>query len=517
MDQHFDPVLRHVLVKASDLLPDFNDDFLLKFRERSIRKIPEYLDVMFSESTKLFNGRLKYVGYERLTPDERIDYIKNNHILKKKIPIQKSSFEQLRFIFEFEGKQYPLHIAVPYLDHGAVVLSDTQYFPMFAIVERGGLHRIRDGLIIKVMRAPLTFRRTEQFVIQTTDGKTYREIVPTVKIHQGKKGRGKRAGVTPIILYHLVRMPFDQTMQYYNFQPGEISLVTKTEESKEFSYIEIREDIFLKVHNNAFQDLYKRRVIASYLMCLTEYTRFDLRDLTAPHCIYYKTVLGKYTYPTTTNALLLHDNAEKHLETTNTLLDPPAQYQLATIGIQVADVYELLHEVFYNIDKWIVSYEPTNLFGKKIGSLSQMMAPLVSSINTKQFSVINAKKSEGLTHDTVKRFVTTASQGEHWMMANPVFRANPTLCNDNSLLSVLTKRFRSLENTETKAGPTGGRNMPVALLKAHPSQLVVESILALPPSSPIVTGEVNPMVQVDMDTGFFIIPNWYREIEHVFD
>ena len=68
------------------------------------------------------------------------------------------------------------------------------------------------------------------------------------------------------------------------------------------------------------------------------------------------------------------------------------------------------------------------------------------------------------------------------MMANAMFRANPVIYNDNTLLSVLTKRFRSLENTETKAA-SGGRNMPVALLKAHPSQLVIESILSLPPSS----------------------------------
>ena len=515
MDEHFNPVLRNVLLGASDLLPDFNDDFLLHFREDSIKKIPDYLDVMFRESVKLFKGRLRYIGYQRLTPDERIKYICNNTILKKKIQIQKSSFEQLKFIFEFENVEYPLHISIPYLDHGAVILSDTQYFPMFAIVERGGLHRIQDGLIIKVMRAPLTFRRSEQFVFTTTDGKVYREIVPTVKIHQGKRGRGKKAGVTPIILYHLVELSFDKTMQYYGFQPGEISLVPMTEPSDDWSYIEIRDDIYLKVHNSCFDDLFKRRVIASYLMCLTEYTRFGLRDLIATHPVYYKTVLGKYTYPSTTNAQLLYDNAEKHLETTATLLDPPAQYQLSTIGIQVNGIYELLREVFFNIDRWIVSYEPTNLFSKKIGSLSQLMAPLVSSINTKLFGVINAK-NEGLTHDTVKRFVTTASQGENWMMANSVFRANPTICNDNSLLTVLTKRFRSLENTETKS-TTGGRNMPVALLKAHPSQLVVESILALPPSAPVVSGEINPMVQVDMDTGFFIVPDWYKEISHVFD
>ena len=481
MDEHFNPVLRRVLVGASDLLPDFNDDLLLKFREESLKKAPEYLDQMFHETTKLFKGKLRYVKYERLTPDERISYIKDNTILKKKVSIQKSTFELLRFLFEFEGDHYPLHLSVPYMEHGRVVLSDTPYFPMFAEVERGGLHRIQDGLIIKVMRAPLTFRRSEQFAFVTVEGKGFREIVPTVKIHQGKRGRGKRAGVTPIILYHLVEMSFDQTMAYYGFAPGEIQIVPKVEEDEDHYHIEIKEGIYLRVHKDALNDLFKRRVVASYLMCLTEYTRFSLRDLVAPHPIFYKTVLGKYTYPSTTTAQLLYDNAEKHLETTDTLLDPPARYQLSTIDIIVDDIYDLLKEVFYNIDRWIVNYEPTNLFIKKIGSLSQMMAPLVSSINTKQFNVINAK-NEGLTRDSVKRFVTTASQGESWMMANAMFRPNPVIYNDNALLSVLTKRFRSLENTETKAA-TGGRNMPVALLKAHASQLVVESVLSLPPSS----------------------------------
>ena len=175
MDEHFNPVLRRVLVGASDLLPDFNDDLLLKFREDSLKKAPDYMDQMFHETTKLFKGKLRYVKYERLNPDERIKYIKENTILKKKVPIQHSTFELLRFLFEFDGENFPLHLSTPYMEHGKVVLSDVPYFPMFAEVERGGLHRIQDGLIIKVMRAPLTFRRSEQFAFVTVEGKGFRE------------------------------------------------------------------------------------------------------------------------------------------------------------------------------------------------------------------------------------------------------------------------------------------------------------------------------------------------------
>ena len=231
--------------------------------------------------------------------------------------------------------------------------------------------------------------------------------------------------------------------------------------------------------------------------------------------MYYKTVLGKYTYPSNTNAQLLFDNARKHLETTDTLLDPPAQYQLSQIGIKVKDIYELLLVAFFNIDQWIVGYNPTNLYEKKIGALDQIMAPLVAIVNSKLFQIVN-NRNEGLTQETVKRFTTSASQHESWLMGNSMFRANPTICNDNWLIAIGASKFRSLENTETKASPNGGRNMPVALLKAHPSQLVVESILTLPPSNPIVGGNVNPMLRIDED-GNIIKPDWADEIDHVFD
>ena len=136
------------------------------------------------------------------------------------------------------------------------------------------------------------------------------------------------------------------------------------------------------------------------------------------------------------------------------------------------------------------------------------------SSGNKLFQIVN-NKAEGLTQETVKRFASSASQHESWLMGNNAFRANPSICNDCWMLAIGTKRFRSLENTETK-GSNSSQNMPVALLKAHPSQLVVESLLALPPSAPIRTGEISAFIQIDED-GNIIPPKWAKELDHVFD
>ncbi len=471
-----------ILKAASDLHPDFNDYLLLKFRPDKISEIVTYLDAHFKESVKIFNGQLKYVGYEELNPLERLEYIKSNPIYQRQMEIQRSTFKLVKFNYEFSGQIYSQYLHIPYMDHGCIYLSDTKYFPRLPIVERGGLHRTNNSVIIKVMKAPLSFKRSLQQIFITTRKVGFKENVITAKIHQ-KSRKGKKNDRTPLILYHLVLYGFEKTMILYKFLPTEISIIDRDENIPEYSYICVRDDVYVKVKSTCLDDLYKRRVVASLIAIFDEYKKFSIRDIYNPCAYYFKTALGKYTYPNNNNGQLLYDNAEKHLQTTQYMLDPPAKYQLASIGIEVNDIYDLLYHVFYSIDKWIIEYNPTNLFDKKIGSLDQIMAGVVRDLNTKQYGVIN-KRNEGLKEETVKSFVASSSQGESWIKNSTIFRANPSIFNDNALFSVLCKRFRSLENAETKTSARKTKtDMPVYLLVGHHSQLVVESILSLPPSS----------------------------------
>lgn len=481
--------------EIGDALPNFNDELLLRFRETKISQIDDYLDSIFKESMKLFGGRLVYVGYTTLGPEERMEYILSNPIINKSIDIQKSDFKLLRFEFRFEGVVHYLHVHVPFMKYGCVVLSDTEYYPLLPIVERGGLHRTRDSIIIKVMRAPLTFRRQDAYVIETTTGEKYLERILTIKIHQGSR-KGRKLDRTPLILYHLVKYGLEKTLEYYQFAPGELQFTTMPANDTDsgYSYIRIRDDLFMRVPTSVLQtDMYKRRVIVSLLRIFEDYKRFTLGDLLDPKAFYFKVALGKYTYPSNNKPELLLTNANAHLATTDTLLDPPAQFQLATIDIHATDIYDLIYKVFYNMDRWIISYKPTNLYDKKIGSLDQIMATLVREINNKQFNIINS--NVGLNQDTVTKFMRQASKHSGWFTGCSVFRANPTFYSDNLLLSILAKRFRSLENTETASVKGGkrkakGKKIPVGLLKAHPSQLVVESILSIPPSSQLLGSHV---------------------------
>ena len=175
--------------------------------------------------------------------------------------------------------------------------------------------------------------------------------------------------------------------------------------------------------------------------------------------------------------------------------------------------------MFFNIDRLIVSYNPINLYTKMIGSLDQLMGGVIREISKQQYSIINSKRGISLTSEVVKTFCKKASQRASWIGVTPVFRPEPSVYNSNWLMTVGAKRFLSLDSIESQCGRNGKRKStktPPHLLKAHPSQIYVTTILDIPSSNPIATGSINPYLQIDQE-GSIIEPAYSKEIEHCFD
>ncbi len=523
--------------EVQEKLPKFNNYLIYEFRKQKLDEIELYLDSVLRQSMEFFGHQMRYVGYRTLTPEERIEYIVSNPILKGGIPIRPSDVKVLRYEFEFNGMPHYMYMHVPYLMHDRVLYNGTEYYPQFPVVERGGINRTDSGsIIVKVMRVPIPFgrRESDKCKVRAVSGKHYWDIVVTAKIYMGTRG-GKKTERIPLMLYHLCKYGFPMTMTKYKFVPGEIEIVGKVPADYVIpkvahcsvtpdgaidcgkEYFQLKNGLFLGVNRSSLKDMYKRRVVLSLIRIFTENPNFKISDVISADPSYYKVTLGKYICAgdTRTN-ILLYNNAEKHLRMTDPLLDSVAKTQLANVGITVGDIYDMLLWMFYNIDDLLVTYDPTNLYDKKLGSLDQIMSWVVRDIAHRQYRIINGKQEE-LTQKVVAKFVRSASQQAAWIGKTSVFRPAPTLYNDNYLLSIGLKRFLSLESVETSSIRSGRKatKVPVSLIKAHPSQLAITSILDIPSSSPVATGSMNPFVQIDKD-GNIQIPEYSGEIEHIF-
>ena len=507
-----------IITKVKNELPPFNDYLLLQYRREKMDEIVEEVDQVFRESMKLFNDEnIKYEGCYELTPEERVARVINSKF-KRGIEIRFSSARQLVYKFKFMDNIYYSCTEIPYLHGDAVYFNSTKYYPQFPIVEKGGRSIIGNEIKQKVMRAVLSFWRDVQNPIKmkTVEGTEIYEILIKTRIHQ--RTRGKKRIKTPLLIYPLSVYGYDKTLELFDFKPGELELVSEVIPDTDYNHLHLGNSAYLKIHKEVLNDLIKRRVIAS-LYSITKFRKkFSLDELKSS--MYYIATLGAYTYPYKKSDMrLLFSNAKSHLENCDTILDLPTRRQLAQIGIHVNNLYEFIIIVFKEIDNWVVSYDPVDLYNKKIGSLNQLLSSFTETVFTKQFQMISNKK--GIESNNMSSFANNASKQLGWYVDNQIFKANPTIYNDNWLLSIGAKRFRSLNNIEIRtrdkeAAAKTDKRPPMKMVKSHPSQMVVESIIAIPSNNAVITGTINPYLQIDTN-GNIIKPEWADEIKHVFD
>lgn len=517
-----------ILGDVAEQLPKFNDDLLLNFRERKIEGVGEYLDELFKELELFFGKRLLYLGYKRATPEDRIQYYLKDKLINKRMNIQPSTFKLYIFDFEFENQLFQMPVHAPYIDNHRILIDGVGYYPMFAMTERV-VHRIKDGIRIKVLRAPLSFWKIGMDKgIVTVSGKIARENLITVRIHQFSKP-GNKPDATPLCIYHFITMGLCGALEKYGYRFNRSDgatddfMLTESvkEESGDYEYIKIKDNMFIRVHGSILMERYKLRVLLSLTQIIKFEPRVTAEDLLDPDANYFKFCLGKYTSAASSNRKLLMGRAIDHLVTNATMVDPPAKRACRGIGVEINDLYDLIYVIFYRIDEWM-NNEPNNLFNKKIETLDILMQGLVRTVFTEAYNIHNNKKV-GLNQKTVGRLMR--SPGLHQWKSIGLFSINPTVYNDNWLLSIGATRTKSLELSEmgSKKGQPGGksktagRKPPMELIKAHYSQLVCETSLTIPTSKPCETGTINPYMQVEDDTGSIIEPEWSEQLKNVYD
>jgi hypothetical protein len=508
-------VWNQIVENVSKALPDFNDYLLRRFRDDKVKGMLEYLDIHF-RSMSLFKGALVYQGFHVLSPEERVAYLlSDRHFSKGVVQIQPNTSNMVRFDFVYEGSIMSFFTEMPYMMNHAITTDGTENYPLLAIMEKV-LHRVGSKVFIKVALAPLVFIRSHQAVVRTTSGVVYKDFVPTTKIHWGRGGMTKRsANKTPILLYHLCEYGLLATLKLYKFIPGEtLQLVEQDLHREGFVYFKVKDTIFIEVKESEMTDKFKRRVILSLMYIFAGYSKFTLDMLYYDTHGYFKLALGHYTYAVDKQALL-YKNAEEHLLAVRNMMDPAASYAISMIGLTCTNVFELLEQAFYKIDEWLI-YRPTNLYDKRLGSLDHMLAGLIRHITSEQFKIM--RNRAGVNHTTIARFMRRAPT--RWI-GGSIFRPNPEACNDNWLLTIGAKRFRSLEAMETQGRNARSNKASVAMSadikRAHPSNLVIESVLAIPSSSPIISGTINPYAEIDTDGNFKRPDDLAKLVEHVFD
>ncbi len=489
-------------------IPGFNDFLIGRpengygYRGQQINDAPKIMDSVYKEAVKLFDGHLIYHGYRVLSPEERIENLVRGTLTKGKFDIQQSELQLVEFNFEFQGEHIHVPIHLPYLYEGGIVINDTRYTMMIAILEKI-IHRVSDGIVIKVIRAPLQFWRTEQLVYTDSTGETFTDAIITVNAYH-KANTGKRKHKTALLLYFLATRPLSQLLVEFGLDHDAISFVESVKEhDKEYRYFQCGNNkVYLKVENNLMNDIVHRRIVASILYLLRGAKTYTLANLTNE--AFYCMLLGKCTSGPNTPEALAHNHAQTHLHSLSTVLDAMTQADLARINIHCKDVFDLFAVVFFGIDNWLLNYSPNDLFGKRVGGFELVMEHMIHLTFKRCYDALKrnkivASKNTGNAMKSVRNMLRVPNMAITNIYGCQSIQGNAESYGDNDLIS---SRGRRIRQTSSQNSARGGRELIMDKShRFHVSFAAVESLLSISSSSPGVSGSINPFCEID-EAGF---------------
>ena len=491
------------------------------FKADSLKAIPTILERLFEQSTRIIGEelsadmpKLKYLDYVELSPTERVMQLRSKTAKDRNYSIRKTMSRSFEFRFEYDGQNYSRIVNVPYVDNYAITIEGVPYYPLFVIVEKGGLYFDTNTVTFQVSRARLRFTRSSLKTVSTVEGFTFSGYNITAKLHMANRGR-KREN-TPIILYHLAKYGFKKAMAAFDM--SDVTLTDQYVASEEFYHVKVSANVYIKFPRGEI-DVDKRRVIINLVQIYKFYKGFNLA--TVMDYKYYIFVLGKWLYPSVQDPNQAYNHVCEHLRSNRTLIDPGSVQQHASVGLIYDGLDDLMVVMFKNIDGMLIDYvnNSGNLYNRKIGVATQMLSHLIHEFNTKLYNEIIGS-STGIRHETIKLLMKDRSYIS-WVKNNTtMFRSSPMIYNDNYIFAIGRSKVRSSDNPEV--GKRKGRNdkknnKPSPLqLKADSSHLVVESATTVPQTNPGVGGSINPFLQVEQN-GDIIEPEWSGEIANVFD
>jgi hypothetical protein len=284
--------------------------------------------------------------------------------------------------------------------------------------------------------------------------------------------------------------------------------------SKECFYC--KQKCYLIVDRQKFlNDVHVRRVVASLLYMLKFFSTgsdsYNIDMLLDPSNDYWRVILGKYCYGMHTNYAVAISNANLHLASVSTYLDIMTKRSLDRLGIPCENIYEMFYQVFINLDSWLVNHQPNNLYDKKIGVLESLLSEVVKSTFHNFYD--QSRRQKVLTEKSVEKLLKMSQKTVSRIYTCSMVRSNPSIYNDNWLLSIGGKKVRERANQNKS---TRGTNLlKSAEHKLHPSMCVVESIMTIPSSSPGVAGTINPFCEIDREDGAILPVPWAKYVEEL--
>lgn len=503
-----------LVLAVAEVIPPFNTDMLKNHVEREVGGAANFIDAVYRDRVRSFDGAITYHGYRVLNPIERARYELDP---KNRIgaSIATSELMLVEYKFRWNNEEFTPHYYLPYIrSANTIVIDDKRYGVQKTITERI-FARTSDTITVRVIRAPLRFERKIQFVAEpVTDGPKLREYLYLTKLYLKHRDTTR----TTILHYLIAKFGYVGALRMLGLRPDDLVLTDEiVNDTDEFIYYAARKTkintaagCYLKVRRSEFENPDVRRAAINILFTLTRFARHDAKLLYDPSSAAWRLMLGwllkgERGFKNDAGCLGQMDD---HIASLDNFLDPISRHRCMSFGVNVVDVYELLRYVYVNMDRIMVQSVQQNLYDKRISILDNLAVQLwVRNINLQFYA--HEKNAHRFVKNDILQMLRSQARRVTQLYKSAVISA-PAVYGDNWLPAIGIKKTRFNGNSVGKRLP----NPSAPENKFHPSAAVVETLVAFAGKTPGQAGSINPHAQIT-DTGGIVRPDYAADIERI--
>lgn len=533
----------------NDVTPKFNPYVVNGMVEHELRRMVEFIDIVFRSSTKSFNKEINisYEGYRYVSPEEEFHRAYTRNSSKKPYDLAQSDVYPICFIFKYENQIIEKVLLLPYAKKGNLMNISGSEKIIVPVLSDTIISPSEHQVFVRLYKDKITFKAEPHNYLYNGDVRTANNIwVVILKDKVKSEGLGD-GSIPPAALYLLGKYGFRETVKKY---------FNKEFLQNDLNY-ELQDDDIIMVHGDTskYKDQYNiysgRGVARSDINLVENYEPHDISiclkktieetpfiknfifgliyalDILPDEAsqVYdgylhqdvdyeiklWRNILGIITYKKTKTIVKVVDDTRELFIALDNYMCGTIIAKLATVGIFVDDVYDLVYEILRRYDYWSLKAKEYNMDvnNRHIDVLYYMAYPFIERINRTIYSINKRyKKAKQQNKDiTLKEIMNLFNKDlTHTLIFTIVQTTDPHFNikggkGYNS--SVYLSCSSLLEDQGCAKGVIVARDgrMPshCKFLNAH--AMFFGSVLFLSKSKPSINFRINPFVKVDELTG----------------
>lgn len=364
-----------------------------------------YLDSVWRVVNRSFPEGLEYTGCRRLTPQEEFALrTKRSSSRPPQIDLARCDFRYMVYMLKYNGEPLePVYLQIPFVsDGGGLWISGSRYV-YSPILSDCVISVNQSGIFVRLLQIKLTFNR-ETYCYGTNSHTVPREIIPVVwsKVWNGKVTPGSASnrisGETTIAHYMFAKygateafrlfananpvFGTEETINEENYPRSDwvICYSVAIQSSRRRKKYTDPSDLRVAVRISEYTQITKSLIAG--LFYVTDRFTYRMDYMEVDRINTWRIMLGILIFGMERGEGQLLVDIDEHISSMDRYVDHMVSHNLARIGHDVKDIYQLFAIILKSIDDWIIANDENanTAYGKELTTLYSLYFDISTSI-----------------------------------------------------------------------------------------------------------------------------------------